>query len=127
MIRVFIIIYFIALGAVVTYGQKKEIRLIGTWERVEEVNKEPQIIIGGNNNNEKIEVLLSFKDETNIKIKQGKRVYEAKYQIEANDLTLGNRKYQIIKLDSDSLIMKESSDFLPQTYKYFRTTKTIKE
>ena len=127
MFRVFIVIYFIALGTVVTYGQKKEIRLIGTWERVEEVNKEPQIMIGGNNDDQKIEVLLSFKDETNIKIKQGPRVYDAEYRIEADDLTLGNRKYQIIKLDSDSLIMKEYSDFLPQTYKYFKTTKTIKE
>ncbi len=33
---------------------------------------------------------------------------------------MGNRKYHILKLNNDSLILKEEHEFLSKTYKYFR-------
>ncbi len=125
--RIVLVALLLTMVTISSCVQKKKNLLIGTWERVEEVKKEPQIIIGGNADNKKIEVLLNFKDEKNIKIKQGPRIFDAEYVVKEKDLTLGNRKYQILKLDSDSLIMKEYSDWSPKTYKYFKTTKKIEE
>lgn len=65
--RVLIILLFIASGAVVSCSHENGNQLLGTWERVEEINKEPQLMIGGSNDNEKIEVLLSFRNEASIK------------------------------------------------------------
>jgi hypothetical protein len=108
-------------------GQKAENQLIGTWERVEEVKKVPQIKIGGNNTIKKIEVLLHFNEGKNVTINQGPRIYEENYKLESNNLTLGSRKYQILKLDSDSLIMTKNSGWQQKTIRYFRTSKSIKK
>nr|WP_319401672.1 hypothetical protein [uncultured Carboxylicivirga sp.] len=109
-------------------AQKKEKQLIGTWERVKEKPTEPLIQIG-QANAEPIEVLLLFNKNGTIKVKQGPETYSAKYKLKANQLTLGNRKYELLKLDSDSLVMKEiiNLEFLASTYRYFRTDKHIDE
>lgn len=125
--RIYIIASFIAIVTIVSCGQKNENQLIGTWERVEEVKQLPQVQTRGSNSSNKIEVLLCFKDNVNIKIKQGPRIIDAKYKQEVNQLTIGNRKYQIVKLDSDSLILTDNRDWQPKTIKYFRTTKSIEE
>ncbi len=105
----------------ISFTQNKNECIKGKWKRVEQPKKELQIEIGNNNSSSKsIEVTLTFQDNNIIKIKQGPQNYEAKYQLNDNILFLGNRKYQILKLNNDSLVMKDNHAFLPVTYKYFR-------
>ncbi|MBK3518864.1 hypothetical protein [Carboxylicivirga marina] len=125
------LIIVVAIFTAITFAScdhQEKNQITGTWERVEEKRADPQIQIGISNN-EPIEVLLMFKEDGTIKVKQGPQSYDAQYQLSLKELTLGNRKYELLKLDSDSLIMKEISDWesLASTYKYFKTEKRIKE
>jgi len=115
------------LSVAETNGQQKNQVLIGTWERLEEESELPQIEIGGECS-KPIEVLLMFKEDRTIKVKQGSQIYESEYKLTTKELILGNRKYKLLKLDSDSLIMKEISQWesLASTYRYFKTSKRIK-
>ncbi len=111
--------------------------IIGNWERIEKKLNENsgfQILMGGNDSPKKeMETLICFKKDKIAHINQGvknaseRNCYAGKYSFTDNDLIIGTRSYRIIKLDKDSLIIRENKDWLPEAFKYFRTTKLVKE
>lgn len=76
------------------------------------------------------EIILKFNDNSILDFKQGLQSFRANYSLKEEQLILGTTEYIILRLDADSLIIKEVSQFMPTTYYYIksdRDIKTIKE
>ncbi|WP_430811209.1 MULTISPECIES: hypothetical protein [unclassified Carboxylicivirga] len=104
----------LGLGFIIVSCNNNESSILGKWQKVnqENTNEEEIISIGTNSNtSSNIETVLTFNSDNTVDVKQGDNEYNAKFMLQPDLLTLGNRKYELIKLDSDSLIFKAKSDF----------------
>ncbi|WP_439183355.1 hypothetical protein [Carboxylicivirga taeanensis] len=116
-------------GLLAACGPPKKTQLVGTWEKVDEVNEleiEP-LIEFGDTTSEPLEVLLLFREDGTMKVKQGSQSTDVRYRLNDNELTLGNRQYELVKVDADSLVLKDITvlEALAFTHIYVRTNKRI--
>ncbi|WP_282039371.1 hypothetical protein [Saccharicrinis aurantiacus] len=114
----------LACGIFFTSCNNQESSIVGKWQKLnpEKTNDEAFISIGTNSNTSTIKTVLTFNADNTVDVKQGSNEYSADFILQPDLLTLGNRKYELIKLDSDSLVIKVKSDFDfgVETDRYFR-------
>lgn len=105
-----------------------ENKLIGKWILVAETDSFPNDIepLTLNNSepeseiNSKVELKTSliFNKDKKIFINQMGNEYNATYKLTDSTLTLGNRKYIIVKLDKNKLIYKDKDGLFDNHYEY---------
>lgn len=109
-----------------TAQSESEKKLIGKWILVTETNSFPEDIEPLTENNSESEselktelkTTLTFNKDKTIFINQMGNEYDATYKLTDSTLTLGNRKYIIVKLDKKKLIYKDKDGLFDNHYEY---------
>ena len=68
-----------------------------------------------------LKTILTFKKDKTIFINQMGNEYNATYKLTDSTLTLGNRKYIIVRLDKEKLIYKVKDYLFDKHYEYKKT------
>lgn len=105
---------------------ESEKKLIGKWILVAKTDSFPDDIEpfiendSGSNSDSKAELktTLTFNKDKTIFINQMGNEYDATYKLTDSTLTLGNRKYIIVKLGKKKLIYKDKDGLFDNHYEY---------
>ncbi len=105
-----------------------EDKLIGKWIMTAESDSFPEDIeklsIGGSDLNSEAlpEIILTFKSDNSLLINQMGNESNSNFKLKDSILTMGNRKYVLMKIGDEKLILKEKDGLFDNQYEYKKLT-----
>ena len=114
-------------------AQFKVQQLIGTWEYYEteaqrkkrEQNKPITEPLDSTTKSDEIEIILQFGENENLDISEFGNKSRVKFSLKDSTLTMGWRKYKILKLTKTELILTDPESLFPENEFYRKTNKEI--